>query len=200
VRALSGISTGSRVLDIGCGAGAWLSRLQAAGFGYLTGIDQRADRFGASDVARFIRSDISNAGRIELGSFDLITAIEVYEHMATPEAIFSFATQHLEVGGWLIVTTPNIYSIRARLRFLLSSKLTWFEQNAEPEHIHPLIVDSVKRLILPKHDFTLDKALTYPEYGSDGTRWFARLAERTLSMLLPNDLPGDSLCLFLRKH
>ena len=108
--------------------------------------------------------------------------------------------EHLGAGGWLVVTTPNIYSVRVRMRFLLSGKLTWFEHNAEPEHIHPLVLDAVKRQILPEYGLEIDRVLTYPEYGSDGSRWFARLAERGLSLIFPNDLPGDSLCLFLRKQ
>ena len=200
VKALPEILNDSRVLDLGCGTGAWLARLKGAGFKDLTGIDRRSDYFGASDVAIFMQGDIAQTERVELGTFDLITALEVFEHMAKPEAIFRFASQHLGAGGWLIVTTPNIYSVRVRLRFLLSGKLTWFEHNAEPEHIHPLVFDAVKRQILPEHGFAIDRILTYPEHGSDGSRWFARLAERTLSLILPNDLRGDTLCLFLRKH
>ncbi len=200
VQALPRISNDSRLLDLGCGTGAWLARLHRAGFKRLTGIDRRSDYFGAADVATFIQGDVTQGERVELGTFDLITALEVFEHMANPEAIFAFAAQHLEAGGRLIVTTPNIYSIRVRLRFLLSGKLTWFEHNAEPEHIHPLILDSVKRQILPVYNFAIDRILTYPEYGSDGSRWFARLADKALSLILPNDLPGDSLCLFLTKQ
>jgi SAM-dependent methyltransferase len=200
VQALPGIYDGSRILDLGCGTGAWLMRLQGTGFRRLTGIDRRSDYFGASEFATFIQADIAQGDRVELGTFEIITALEVFEHMANPEAIFGFASQHLVSGGWLVVTTPNIYSIRVRLRFLLSGKLTWFEHNAEPEHIHPLVLDSVKRQILPKYGFAIDQVLTYPERGSDGTRWFARLAARALSLGLPNDLPGDSLCLFLQKH
>ncbi len=200
VQALPGISNDSRVLDLGCGTGAWLGRLHGAGFRRLSGIDRRGDYFGASDLATFIQGDIAQGEQVELGAFDLITALEVFEHMANPEAVFAFASQHLGAGGWLVVTTPNIYSVRVRMRFLLSGKLTWFEHNAEPEHIHPLVLDSVKRQMLPEYSFAIERVLTYPERGSDGSRWFARLAERALSLFLPNDLPGDSLCLFLRKH
>src|SRR5258708_5981150 len=107
-----------------------LARLHRAGFKRLTGIDRRSDYFGASDVATFVQGDVAQSERVELGPFDLITAIEVFEHMANPEAIFAFASQHLEAGGWLIVTTPNIYSVRVRMRFLLSANLTLFPHNA----------------------------------------------------------------------
>ncbi len=200
VLTLPGVSNDSRVLDIGCGTGAWLARLHRAGFTHLTGIDRRSDYFGASDVATFVQGDVAQGERAEMGAFDLITAIEVFEHMANPEAIFAFASQHLGAGGWFIVTTPNIYSVRVRMRFLLSGQLTWFERNAEPEHIHPLILDAVKRQILPKYSLAVDRALTYPERGTNSSRWFARLAASGLSLVLPNALPGDSLCLFLKKH
>jgi 2-polyprenyl-3-methyl-5-hydroxy-6-metoxy-1,4-benzoquinol methylase len=200
VQALPGISNDSRVLDLGCGTGAWLQRLHGAGFKRLTGMDQRRDYFGASDAASFVQGDIAQGNRIELGSFDLITALEVFEHMANPQAIFAFASQHLGAGGQLVVTTPNIYSVRVRMRFLLTGKLTWFEHNAEPEHIHPLVLDAVKRQILPEYGLGIDRVLTYPEHGSDGTRWFLRIAERALSLVVSNNLPGDSLCLFLRKQ
>ena len=200
VQALPGLSTNSFVLDLGCGPGAWLARLHAVGFRRLTGIDCTREYFAADDYATFIHGDIEHSARAELGNFDLITAIEVFEHMAKPESVFAFASRQLGPGGYLIVTTPNIYSLRVRMRFLLSEKLTWFEQVSNPEHVHPLVIEAVKRQILPKYDLALEKLLTYPEHGSDGTRWFARLAERALSMALPNDLPGDSLCLFLRKR
>jgi len=122
VLTLAGVSNDSRVLDVGCGTGAWLARLHRAGFRRLTGIDRRSDYFGASDVATFVEGDVAQSERAELGAFDLITAIEVFEHMANPEAIFAFASQHLGPGGWLVVTTPNIYSVRVRMRFLLSGK------------------------------------------------------------------------------
>lgn len=198
IESLAGISVDSRVLDCGCGTGAWLQRLRAAGFQHLTGIDRRNDLAGASDI-QFIQGDFDHLAAAELPAFDLVTAIEIIEHVANPEALIEVATRHLSPNGWLVITTPNIYSLRARVRFLLTSKLFSFEQNYDPEHIHPMVLDAFKRVILRKYPLTLERVLTYPPHGSDGSRWFARAAERALSLAFSNDLAGDILCLMLRK-
>ena len=194
VAALPGISTGSRVLDLGCGTGAWLQRLRDWGFSYLTGIDRNGSDF--SSDASFILGDLNQPIRTELGTFDLVTAIEVIEHLANPEALIALAATHLAANGWLVITTPNIYSLRWRTRFLLTGTLHGFDVGNDPTHIHPLILKPM-RSVISKYDLTLAKMLTYDD---DSSRWFARLAERALSLLLPNDLPGNNLCLFLRKH
>ena len=187
------------MLDLGCGTGAWLQRLGNSGFRDLTGIDRRKpDRFAIG--AHFICADLDHAASVELGSYDLVTAIEIVEHVANPEALIALAAEHLDPGGWLIVTTPNIYSLRWRTRFFLTGKQHGFDINYDPEHIHPMMLYAAQRLILPRHNLEIARLLTYPEKGGVSSRWFARLAERALSVILPNQLPGDTLCLFLRKH
>jgi SAM-dependent methyltransferase len=195
---LPGVSTKSRVLDLGCGTGAWLARLNAAGFQSLAGIDRHND-FSASGI-QFIEGDLDGMDHSELPTFDVITAIEIIEHVANPEALISLAACHLNSGGWLAITTPNIYSVRYRARFLLMSQLGGFEgPRTNPEHIHPLVLEAFTRVILPRYPFTLEHVTSYPPYGSDGARWFARLAGRLLSFVFSNELPGDTLCLLLRK-
>jgi 2-polyprenyl-3-methyl-5-hydroxy-6-metoxy-1,4-benzoquinol methylase len=198
VQALPNISTESRVLDLGCGTGAWLQRLSDSGFKDLTGIDQKSDDFAAK--ARFVCANLDRTDQVELGSYDLVTAIEIIEHVANPEALIALAAAHLEPDGWLVVTTPNIYSIRWRTRFFLTGKQQGFDINYDPEHIHPMMLYAAQRVIFRRHNLEVARLLTYPENGGNGSRWFARLAERGLSLILPNDLPGDTLCLFLRKR
>jgi 2-polyprenyl-6-hydroxyphenyl methylase/3-demethylubiquinone-9 3-methyltransferase len=196
------------VLDLGCGTGAWLKRLRESGFGYLTGIDRRHDRFVAD--ARFIcadfdqsPSDDSRAARMplrnadELGTYDLITAIEIIEHVSSPASFIAFAAAHLAPNGWLVITTPNIHALRLRVRFLFTGKLHGFDVNADPEHVHPWLIGDAHSAMLARNGLELYQMLTY---DSGGSRWFARFAERALSLVFPNDLPGDSLCLLLRKH
>ncbi len=196
VQALPGISSDSRVLDLGCGTGAWLQRLGDLDFKDLTGIDRRPEDFAVKG-ARFICGDLDQAAQVELGTYGLITAIEIIEHVANPEAVIALAAAHLAPNGWLVITTPNIYSLRWRLRFFLTGKLHGFDINAEPEHIHPWITDAAQRVILKRHGLEVEAMMTH---DGNGSRWFARLAASTLSLVLPNDLPGDTLCLFLRKH
>src|ERR1700735_2724600 len=84
VRALQGISDDSRVLDLGCGSGAWLHRLHEAGLQNLSGLDRRHPDIDNS--FQFIEGDLGGLAHGELPRFNLITAIEVIEHVANPEA------------------------------------------------------------------------------------------------------------------
>ena len=201
--ALSGITTSSSVLDLGCGSGAWLRRLHEAGFSNLTGLDRspgpHASRFGRIITGNFEDDDIGKS--IANVRFQLVTLIEVIEHVSNPELLLKFAAERLAPHGWLIITTPNIYSLRARMRFLLTGRMTWFEEpaNAEPDHIHPLMLEAYNRKIFKRLGLEIAVTCTYPEHGSDGTRGVQRLITRLLAAAIPDRLPGDSLCLMLHR-
>jgi hypothetical protein len=68
--------------------------------------------------------------QLQASSFGLVTAIEVIEHVANPERIVEVGARCLAPRGWLMITTPNIYSIRARMRFLATGNLDFL--NARP--------------------------------------------------------------------
>ncbi len=48
------------------------------------------------------------------GKFDCITAFDVIEHVATPEAFFQRASELLKPGGRLFLSTPDQSSVVAR--------------------------------------------------------------------------------------
>lgn len=200
VLSLEGIGPDSRVLDFGCGTGAWLERLYACNFRALTGIDRRADDFSATSKAHFICCDLDQPVTAELGTYDLITAIEIIEHVANPEALVALADSHLAPNGWLVITTPNIYSIGTRFRFLVTSELLTFEGDkyCNPEHIHPFLLEAFKRVILPRYRLRLEKTVGYVR-ADEGARW-RRFTKRGLAMVFGESVRGESLCIFLRKN
>src|SRR5271155_2750697 len=132
-------STRPHLFDLGWGTGACLARLSDAGFVNLTGVDRNVETFDAHELARFTPADLMNGdlAQLQSESFGLVTAIEVIEHVANPERIVEVAARCLAPRGWLMITTPNIYSIRARTRFLLTGSLGFFERQAAPDHISP---------------------------------------------------------------
>ena len=102
---------GRTALDVGCGAGLLaepLARLGAA----VTGIDAAPENIAvAHDHAAAGRLSINyRAGGIEAtgrARFDLVTCLEVIEHVVDREAFVAGLAGALAPGGLLVMSTPN---------------------------------------------------------------------------------------------
>ena len=88
-----------REFDVGCGTGAWLSRLRHAGYRHLHGID--LDETTASFMKSISRRSISNARTgNSTGAFDFIMAIEVIEHIGNRTNFLRNLHRHLGPEDW----------------------------------------------------------------------------------------------------
>ena len=102
---------GKRALDVGCGAGLLaepLARLGAA----VTGVDAAPESIaaaGAHAAAMGLAIDYRSGelAALALGSFDLVTCMEVLEHVADKPAFMAQLAAHLAPGGLLVLSTPN---------------------------------------------------------------------------------------------
>jgi 2-polyprenyl-6-hydroxyphenyl methylase/3-demethylubiquinone-9 3-methyltransferase len=101
---------GKTALDVGCGAGLLaepLARIGAA----VTAIDAAPELIAAAkEHAAGAGLDIDyRAVGVEAldGRFDLLTAMEVVEHVADPRAFVASLAERLAPGGLLILSTPN---------------------------------------------------------------------------------------------
>ena len=101
---------GRTALDVGCGAGLLAEPLARLG-ARLTGLDASPELVAvAREHARSGGLEIDyRAG--ELGDldeqFDLITCMEVIEHVADPAAFIEALAKRLAPGGLLVISTPN---------------------------------------------------------------------------------------------
>lgn len=186
------------VLDLGCGTGAWLERLSAAEFSDLTGVDADRAQYG-STRARHLVADL-NRGDLPLPArhFALITAIEVIEHLECLGHFLDLIERHLASDGICLITTPNVHSLRARLRYFLTDRLPAFDDKGELTHVVPVFLPLLKRMLVPRR-LGIVEQWTYPPRGSVLFRPAISTAAAFLRPMFPDSLPGDVLCLMIRR-
>ena len=127
--------------------------------------------------------------------FALITAIEFVEHLECPGRLFYHASRHLAANGTFLMTTPNIHSLLARLRFLVTGKLQQFDEHGDPTHINAIYHPCLER-ILARHRLCATSTLTYPPaFGGLNSKGSSVVAARLARAFLPRPLAGDILCL-----
>lgn len=190
-----------RVLDVGAGTGAFLSRLKEGGFACLKGIDIAvpANRLEGIDFHAYDLD--SGAMPFADGSFQVIVSIEVFEHIENMGALLKELARVLTHDGTILVTTPNIHSMEARLRYLLTSKLKQFDELSDPTHIYPVSLFAFERL-LGRFGLKIEQRWGFPVDGSSPTsRRGLRLAARLLSALgVRSPIAGDHLCMLIRRN
>jgi 2-polyprenyl-6-hydroxyphenyl methylase / 3-demethylubiquinone-9 3-methyltransferase len=103
--------TGKTALDVGCGAGLLCEPLARMGAS-VTGVDAAPENIEAA-MAHAAQSGLSidyRAGEIAeqgLGQFDVVTSMEVVEHVTDPAAFIAELAAHLKPDGLMLLSTPN---------------------------------------------------------------------------------------------
>ena len=101
---------GRSALDVGCGAGLLTEPLYRLGAD-VTGVDAAPELIAAARAhaaAQGMVIDYRAVGVEELaGEYDLVTAMEVIEHVADPQAFVDSLVARLAPGGLLVLSTPN---------------------------------------------------------------------------------------------
>lgn len=102
--------SGDRLLDIGCGTGEYTTVL-AKDFNEVAGIDIEPERlavFEANKPSNVTVSAMSaNTLNYDDHTFDVVTMIEVLEHLSDPVAALREVRRVLKPGGVFALTTPN---------------------------------------------------------------------------------------------
>lgn len=115
---------GLRVLEIGCGLGAFAELLAERGASLVAAdfspaaVEQAAERLRGYDDATAIVADIE-ALPFPDESFDLVVSLETLEHVPHPPRGLAELVRVTRLGGRLIVTSPNYFSLMAVSRVLL---------------------------------------------------------------------------------
>ena len=135
-----------RWLDIGCGRGDLLREIrdkwEPNGLSGIDPIDWLDDDLRA-DVD-FEQLPAEQADRLEQA--DRVLMVEVIEHLEAPWSALRGAAQLVAPGGWLVVSTPNLATLRNRLELALRGNLTSFRPDYEP-HVSPALPHVTERIL-----------------------------------------------------
>ena len=143
----------NRLLDIGFGEGGLLRIAQEFGWEcFGTEISPQALSYGqqqgwvVSDQAMYDTHFVAQG-------FDVVTMIELLEHVQNPHQLLRMAAKLLRPGGVLYLTTPNANSLNRRLLGLKWSVIS------PPEHLTIWTVQGL-RLALSRTGFQLQRTRT----------------------------------------
>lgn len=120
-RYLKKLKTQGKLLDIGCGIGLFLMRMQDIYESYGVDIsDYAVEQAKRTAVkAKIICSNVTQLP-FENEFFDIITAFDTVEHLKELDLFFKNTGRILKSGGLLIISTPNPESLGAKIK-----KNTW---------------------------------------------------------------------------
>jgi len=110
-----GLPAGAKILDAPCGAGALVASLNAVGF-EAWGADLQPEAQAVLGE-RFRCGDLNSQLPWPDASFDVVVSVEGIEHLENRFGFLREVHRLLRPGGLLVITTPNIVSLRSRVRF-----------------------------------------------------------------------------------
>jgi 2-polyprenyl-6-hydroxyphenyl methylase/3-demethylubiquinone-9 3-methyltransferase len=143
---------GKSALDVGCGAGLLTEPLARLG-ATVTGIDAAPELIAVARehaAAQGLTIDYRAAELQELGgTFDLITCMEVVEHVADPAAFVKALAKRLAPNGLLILSTPNQTSLSRLMMITIGEGIGQipkgthdFDKFIAPERLKVLLADA----------------------------------------------------------
>jgi 2-polyprenyl-6-hydroxyphenyl methylase/3-demethylubiquinone-9 3-methyltransferase len=105
---------GTRALDIGCGGGILTESMAAAG-ATVTGIDMaegplavaRLHQVESGAEVDYLRSTAEDLAASDAGAFDVVTCLEMLEHVPDPSQVIQACAELVRPGGHVFFSTIN---------------------------------------------------------------------------------------------
>jgi len=133
-----------RILDVPAGHGAFAQELLKLGYDDIDCLDINAEAFRLKDErVRFRCHDVINPLPFPDNHFDHVFSIEGIEHFENPWTFTRELCRVLKPGGRLYISTPNTFSVDARLKYLVSGYFPRFR---------PLMQEPDKVMVQPIDD------------------------------------------------
>lgn len=159
-----------RILDLGCHDGQILRLIVGNRVTKLTGVDilETAVKKARARGIKALVANIDEGLKFEDSSFDIIFAGEIIEHLYNPEKILQDINRVLSKNGALIISVPNICSLRNRARILGGVFPYHYNSSAQErwgDHIRLFTIKSLTSL-LEENGFCVNSILTNGLFGS----------------------------------
>lgn len=148
-RSIRSLKVGT-LLDLGCSTGEWMSFWKTQGW-KVAGVDVNPAAV-RSAVRKGLPAKTCDLGREPLpfraGSFDLIFAGEVIEHLVDTDFFLRECARCLRPGGHLLITTPNLASWENRFRLALGRYPRWLDYRlTDCGHVRGYTPGALKRQV-----------------------------------------------------
>ncbi len=199
------LNSQSQVLDVGCGSGKFLNRIQSETGCHVDGVD--ISKLAVETAAHKYSLEIFNGPVTEApfppNSFDIITAWWYLEHVPNPSEVLQKMCSLLKYDGWCIIGIPNIDSFNGRI-----FKDKWYHLDC-PRHLHIYSPNTISRLldkagfvvtrmVFGKTPWGLFRSLRY-YFGDDSIPMKQRKRPRHASLLKRLLLPLTILLALLKQ-
>lgn len=140
---------GKSALDVGCGAGLLAEPLARLG-ATVTAIDAAAELIDAAvahAAGQGLAIDYRHAAVEDMeGTFDLVTSMEVIEHVADPQAFLQGLADRLAPGGLMILSTPNRTALSRLLMVTIAENIGQIPK-ATHDHAKFITPDELKAMM-----------------------------------------------------
>jgi SAM-dependent methyltransferase len=147
-----------KVLDIGCATGALLAKLRDRGWDCVGVEISPAADYARGERNLDVRSRPLEENHLSGGSFDLVLASHLIEHLNNPALFVAEVHRILAPGGCCMVTTPNIAGFQARL-----FRGHW--RSAIFDHLYLFSIKTLSAL-LRQSGFVIERTVTWGGLGA----------------------------------
>lgn len=117
------VSGNKTIYDLGAGNGTFLKLLEADNSFRLKANTHVPEISGIECEEWDLNQEIPSN---YIQEYDILTSLDVIEHLLNPFQFLENCKELMNDKSLLIISTPNIHSLKSRIRFLISGRFTGF--------------------------------------------------------------------------
>jgi SAM-dependent methyltransferase len=175
-------SGGSRLLDVGCGEGQLLRRAQKHFDVHGVDVSEAGVAAARAALGREV-AQVASAAQLPFadGAFDVVTCLDVLEHIDDPLVVLREIHRVLADGGAFLFSTPNPTSLGHRLK----GKQSFIYRDDSHVSVLP---PAQWRAVVAVAGFTVVSDGTDTLWDAPYVRWLPAQAQRVFFLLLAHSM------------